>query len=295
MQKIRKAVFPVAGLGTRFLPATKTMPKEMLPVVDKPLIHYAVEEAKAAGIEEFIFITGKGKTAIEDYFDSHHELERVLAAKGKEDLLNEFMADMPSPEQFTYVRQHNPMGLGHAIWCAKRFVADEPFAILLADDLVLGQRHCLVQMVEQYERQGDNVIGVMEVPPEHTNRYGIIDVAEESGALVTARGVIEKPEPKDAPSQLAFIGRYILQPQVFDHLDKMQKGAGGEIQLTDAINAMIGEVPVHGFRFEGKRYDCGSKIGFLEANLAYALSRDDMREDVMEILASQSAKHLKAA
>ena len=272
---IRKAVFPVGGLGTRFLPATKAMPKEMLPVVDKPLIQYAVEEAQAAGVEELIFVTGRGKTAIEDHFDHSFELDQVLRERGKSDLLDTVRDPVPGPGKIAYTRQQAPLGLGHAVWCARNLVGDEPFAVLLADDLVLSERPCLAQMVEAYEKTGGNLVAVMDVPREETARYGILDVAGEEGRLVRVRGLVEKPAPEEAPSTLSIIGRYILQPAVFAHLDRREKGAGGEIQLTDAMAGMIGAMPFHGFRFEGIRYDCGSKVGYLAANAAFALRRED--------------------
>jgi len=284
-QHVRKAIFPVGGLGTRFLPATKAMPKEMLPVVDKPLIQYAVEEARAAGIEEFIFVTGRSKTAIEDHFDHSYELETTLKERGKD--TRPVNSWMPEPGQVAYTRQQFPLGLGHAVWCARNLVGDEPFAVLLADDLVLSDKPCLQQMTEAQRKTGGNVVAVMDVPREHTNRYGILDIAKDDGRLVTVKGVVEKPEPAQAPSTLSIIGRYILQPEVFDHLARVGRGAGGEIQLTDALAELIGgnRKPFHGLRFEGRRFDCGDKAGFLEANIAFALSRPDMEAAVRKILA----------
>ena len=279
-QRIRKAVFPVGGLGTRFLPATKAMPKEMLTVVDKPLIHYAVEEAQAAGIEEFIFVTGRGKTAIEDHFDHSYELRETLAARGKTADLEALGAWLPGPGQVAYTRQQEPLGLGHAVWCARALVGDEPFAVLLADDLVLGATPCLKQLCDAWEGTGGNMVAVMEVPREQTNRYGILDVVADDGCRVEASGLIEKPEPEEAPSTVAVIGRYILLPEVFGHLSRQETGAGGEIQLTDAIAAMIGDAPFHGLRFEGERFDCGSRAGFVQANVAFALAREDLRDEV---------------
>lgn len=281
---VKKAIFPVAGLGTRFLPATKAMPKEMLPIVDKPLIQYAVEEARAAGIEELIFVTGRGKTVMEDHFDHAIELEAILAERDKADALDAIHGLMPDPGQISYTRQQKPLGLGHAVWCARNFINDEPFAVLLADDLIMGKPGCLKQMMDVYAGVGGNLAAVEDVPRERTNQYGILDVEEEKGPLARARGLVEKPDPKDAPSTLSIIGRYILQPEVFAHLDRKQSGAGGEIQLTDSIAATIGTVPFHGLRFEGKRLDCGSKSGFLEANVAFALERDDLKETVRDIL-----------
>jgi UTP--glucose-1-phosphate uridylyltransferase len=275
---VRKAVFPVGGLGTRFLPATKAMPKEMLPVVDKPLIQYAVEEARAAGIEEFIFVTGRGKSAIEDHFDHSFELHNVLTERGKKAELAALDASLLPAGQVAYTRQQEPLGLGHAVWCARHLVGREPFAVLLADDLVLAKTPCLKQLVEVHAQKGGNVVAVMDVPREHTNRYGILDIAHDDGRLAAVKGLVEKPAPAKAPSTLSIIGRYVLQPEVFDHLDRQERGAGGEIQLTDAMARMIGAMPFHGLRFEGVRYDCGDKIGFLQANVAFALARDDMGE-----------------
>jgi UTP--glucose-1-phosphate uridylyltransferase len=284
-QRIRKAVFPVGGLGTRFLPATKAMPKEMLPVVDKPLIQYAVEEAQHAGIEEFIFVTGRSKTAIEDHFDHSYELETTLQERGKNAQVIAVNSWMPRPGQVAYTRQQVPLGLGHAVWCARNLVGDEPFAVLLADDLILADTPCLTQMVEAHDETDGNVVAVMEVAREHTNRYGILDIEQDDGRLVKMRGVVEKPEPAKAPSNLSIIGRYILQPEVFDHLARIGRGAGNEIQLTDALAELIrGNKPFHGLRFAGRRFDCGDKVGFLQANIAFALSRPDMSEAVKQIL-----------
>jgi len=281
---IRKAVFPVGGLGTRFLPATKAMPKEMLPVVDKPLIQYAVEEARAAGIEEFIFVTGRGKSAIEDHFDRSFELEQTLGERGKEKARGLLDDLVPGPGKIAYTRQQEPLGLGHAVWCARHLVGEEPFAILLADDLVLAETPCLAQMTAVYSETGGNVVAVMDVPREHTSRYGILDVASDDGRLAAIQGLVEKPAPADAPSTLSIIGRYILQPDVFRHLDRVERGAGGEIQLTDAMARLIGHGPFHGLRFEGVRYDCGDKVGYLEANVAFALDRADLAADVRAAL-----------
>ncbi|MEX2629549.1 MAG: UTP--glucose-1-phosphate uridylyltransferase GalU [Tistlia sp.] len=281
---IRKAVFPVGGLGTRFLPATKAMPKEMLPVVDKPLIEYAVEEAKAAGIEEFIFVTGRGKSAIEDHFDHSWELETALAKKGKTEELEASRASLLRPGQVAYTRQQDPLGLGHAVWCARRITGDEPFAVLLADDLVMADEPCLSQMIEVYNETGGNIVAVMDVPRSQTDRYGILDVVSEEGRLAKARGLVEKPKPDEAPSTLSIIGRYILQPEVMQELGRQQTGAGGEIQLTDAMARTIDRVPFHGLRFAGTRFDCGSKEGFLEAQIAFALQREDLGGAMAEIL-----------
>jgi len=285
-RRIRKAVFPVAGLGTRFLPATKSMPKEMLPVVDKPLIQYALEEAQAAGIEEFIFVTGRGKTAIEDHFDRSFELEQQLEAKGRPEYLELIRKWMPPAGQIAYTRQREPLGLGHAVWCARNFIDNEPFAVLLADDLILAEKPVLKQMVEAFNETGGNIVAVMDVPRAHTNRYGILDVAHDDGRLIAAKGMIEKPSPDKAPSTASVVGRYILMPRVFDHLSAQQPGAGGEIQLTDALARMIGEMPFHGLRYAGTRYDCGDKLGFLQATIAFALARPDMGEALRQHLRS---------
>jgi UTP--glucose-1-phosphate uridylyltransferase len=285
-QVIRKAVFPVGGLGTRFLPATKAMPKEMLPVVDKPLIQYAVEEAQAAGIEQFIFVTGRSKTAIEDHFDHSYELETTLKQRSKDGQYRAVTSWLPEPGQIAYTRQQEPLGLGHAVLCAKNLIGDEPFAVLLADDLILGDKPCLQQMVEAHRKVEGNYVAVMDVPREHTNRYGILDIDDDDGHLVRVKGVVEKPEPAKAPSTLSIIGRYVLQPEVFEHLSRTAQGAGGEIQLTDALARMIhnNRRPFMGLRFAGRRFDCGDKVGFLQANIAFALSRPDMEQDVRRIL-----------
>jgi len=284
VKPVRKAVFPVAGLGTRFLPATKAMPKEMLPVVDKPLIQYAVDEAREAGIEEFIFVTGRAKSAIEDHFDHSYELERSLEDRGKDDVLKSIQDIIPGAGQVFYTRQQKPLGLGHAVWCARYHIHDEPFAVLLADDLILAKPGCLKQMVETYQETGGNLVAVEDVPRDHTDRYGILDVVEDDGTIARAQGLVEKPKPADAPSTLSIIGRYILQPEVFEQLDRQEKGAGGEIQLTDAMARTIGDVPLHGLRFDGNRYDCGSQLGFIEANLAFGLDREEIREDLQKML-----------
>ena len=289
--KVRKAIFPVGGLGTRFLPATKSMPKEMLPVVDKPLIHYAFEEARAAGIEQFIFVTGRNKHAIEDHFDHSYELQTTLSNKNKKRELELTSDWLPEAGNVSFTRQQEPMGLGHAVWCARHLIGDEPFAVILADDMVLSKKPCLKQMVEAYGDVGGNILGVMDIPLEKTGSYGIIDIDKttKDKRLVKAKGLVEKPAPADAPSTLSIIGRYILQPEIFKILDKQKPGAGGEIQLTDAINAMVpplrsprrrGEKDgggVYGYRFDGVRYDCGSLVGFVAANVAYALERSETR------------------
>ena len=288
-KKVRKAVFPVGGLGTRFLPATKAMPKEMLPVVDKPLIQYAVEEALAAGIEEIIFVTGRGKAAIEDFFDHSFELRQMLGERGKDAELHTIDIPVLEPGRVAYTRQQAPLGLGHAVWCARELVGDEPFAILLADDLVMADNPCLKQMVDVFEQTGGNVVAVQDVPHEHTNRYGILDIASDDGRLVEIKGLVEKPDPVDAPSTLSIIGRYILLPEVFGYLSEKKKGAGGEIQLTDSMARMIGDVPFHGLRFSGRRFDCGDKPGFFEANVAFALARPELHDEIAAILQKYAA------
>jgi UTP--glucose-1-phosphate uridylyltransferase len=282
--QVRKAVFPVGGTGTRFLPATKAVPKEMLPVVDKPLIQYAVEEAQAAGIEEFIFVTSRGKTAIEDHFDNNLEIQNLLRERGKLEEAVRIGGPMFEPGQIAFTRQQKPLGLGHAVWCARDLVGDEPFAVLLADDLVRAKTPCLKQMVDIHADIGGSIVAVMDVPRDHTNRYGILDIGATEGNLVDVCGLVEKPDPADAPSTLSVIGRYILQPEVFGHLSGHERGAGGEIQLTDAMAKMIGRSPFHGLLFEGERFDCGDKAGFLDANLAFALDRDDLRDQVLSVL-----------
>lgn len=283
MTMIRKVVFPVGGLGTRFLPATKSMPKEMLPIVDKPLIHYAFEEAVQAGIEQFIFVTGRNKDAIENHFDHAYELEATLGGRRKEDALAAASSWLPKPGTMTYLRQQKPMGLGHAVWCARNAVGNEPFAVILADDLVHGAAPCLKQMVEAYAKKpGINMAAVMDVPREKTASYGILKTDGEDGKLVKASGLVEKPKPADAPSTLSIIGRYILQPSIFDVLEKQAQGAGGEIQLTDGMSGMIGTTDFYGYRFDGTRYDCGEVAGYIEANVALALDRDDTKQAVRE-------------
>jgi UTP--glucose-1-phosphate uridylyltransferase len=273
---VRKAVFPVAGLGTRFLPATKVMPKEMLTVVDKPLIQYAVEEAAAAGIEEFIFVTSRGKNVLEDHFDRAPELEETLARRGKNDLLEQLRSWLPKAGTVVSTRQQEPLGLGHAVWCAREFIGDEPFAVLLVDDLIYSRTACLKQMTDTHRQTGGSLVLVEDVPRELTNRYGILDVASDDGVLVKVKGFVEKPDPAVAPSTLSIIGRYILEPQIFDYLSRQQRGAGNEIQLTDAMAAMLGTAKYYGMRYEGTRYDCGDKLGFLKANIALALDRQDL-------------------
>lgn len=284
VQLVRKAVFPVGGLGTRFLPATKAMPKEMLPVIDKPLIQYAVEEALAAGIEQIIFVTGRGKSSIEDHFDFSYELQDTLLKRGKLDALTVATEMVNRSGSVAYVRQQEPAGLGHAVWSARHLVGNEPFAILLADDLVMSKQPCIGQLIDVYNETGGNALAVMDVPREHTDRYGVLVVGTDDGRLAEVQGLVEKPAPSVAPSTLSVIGRYVLLPEVFDILASQEKGAGGEIQLTDAMARMVGSAPFHGLRFEGTRFDCGDKIGFLEATLAHALSRDDLGGDVQALI-----------
>jgi len=282
--RVRKAVFPVAGLGTRLLPATKSIPKEMITVVDRPLIQYAIDEAREAGIEQMIFVTGRGKAALDDYFDMGFELETTMRERGKSlDIL------APSRSGFgeiVSVRQQQPLGLGHAVWCARDIVGDEPFAVLLPDELMYGKPNCLAQMVEAYEKVGGNIVAALEVPDSETHKYGVIDPGQTDGRLTEIRGMVEKPAQGTAPSNLMLPGRYILQPEVMRALDAQEPGAGGEIQLTDAIAKLIGQQPMHGFRFEGERYDCGSAAGFVIANLAMALERKDVAPDVQAFIAT---------
>ena len=283
---IKKAIFPVGGLGTRFLPATKALPKEMLPVVDKPLIQYAVEEAAAAGIEEFIFVTGRNKTAIEDHFDHSFELEETLFAKGKAAALETVRSMIHEPGTVAYVRQQEPAGLGHAVWCARHLIHDEPVAVLLADDLILGPS-CLAEMVASY--QGGNMVAVMDIAKSETGSYGIITPGADHGQLVEVSGLVEKPDPANAPSTIGVVGRYIIEAGVFAQLGNQERGAGNEVQLTDALARQIGKVPFHGFRFSGERFDCGSKIGFLQANIAFAMSRDDLAEPLANWIKNRMA------
>ncbi len=278
---IKKAIFPVGGLGTRFLPATKAMPKEMLPIVDKPLIQYAVEEAAAAGIEQFIFVTGRNKSAIEDHFDHSFELEHSLAVRGKDAAMDVVGGMMKVPGSVIYVRQQQPAGLGHAVWCARHLVGDEPVAILLADDLIKG-RSCMKEMVDAYD--GGNMVAVMDVPRDQTGAYGIVTPGKTHGQKVDIAGLIEKPMPADAPSTTAVVGRYIISPSVFDTLGLQEQGAGGEIQLTDALAKQIGTAPFTGLHFSGERFDCGSKVGFLQANIAFGLDNPDMADALQEWL-----------
>ena len=285
MQRIRKVIFPVGGLGTRFLPATKSMPKEMLPVVDKPLIHYAFEEARAAGIEQFIFVTGRNKDAIENHFDRSYELEHTLEEKERYAALEAISDWLPSPGSIVYLRQQEPLGLGHAVWCARHVVGDEPFAVILADDLVNGKIPCLKQMIEAHaDIPHANMAAVMDVPRDKTASYGILNVSAADGLLIKADGLVEKPAPDVAPSTTSIIGRYILQPSIFALLEEQKRGAGGEIQLTDALNRAIATTDFYGYRFEGTRYDCGEVPGYIAANVAFALARPDLRSAVEEKL-----------
>ena len=284
VKRVKKAIFPVAGLGTRFLPATKALSKEMFPVVDKPLIQYALEEAREAGIEEYIFVTGGSNSTIQDHFGRSYELEKILIENNKSELVEEIKSWVPDPSQISYVRQQKALGLGHAVWCARNNIGDEPFAVLLADDLVLSNPGCLAQMMEVYAEVKGNVVAIEEVPMEKVNRYGVLDIESEDGVVVKAKGLVEKPNPEVAPSNLSIIGRYILQPDVFRKLDNQEKGAGNEVQLTDAIADTLNHIPFHGFKFAGKRFDCGSRLGYLEANLAYALERPSMKDDILSII-----------
>lgn len=286
LRKVTKAIFPVAGLGTRFLPATKSVPKEIMTLVDRPLVQYAIDEARAAGIEEFIFVTSRGKGALEDYFDYAPQLAAELERKGKTKLLEVLKSTNMESGKVAYVRQHQALGLGHAVWCARRLIgANEPVAVLLPDDVIASEKSCLQQMVEAYEETGGHMVAAMEVPEQATSAYGVLDVESTQDQLVKVKGMVEKPAAGTAPSNLAVIGRYILGPQVLDRLNDKKIGAGGEIQLTDAIAAEIGtENPVHGFCFEGRRFDCGSKAGFLQATVAFALDRPDLRDDLQAFL-----------
>ncbi|MGB3314263.1 MAG: UTP--glucose-1-phosphate uridylyltransferase [Albidovulum sp.] len=291
--RIKKAVFPVAGMGTRFLPATKSIPKELLPLVDRPLIQYAIDEARAAGIDEFIFVTARGKTALEDYLDHAPHLAETLRRDNKTSLLAELENTRMPSGSTAYARQGEPRGLGHAVWCARHLIGDEPFAVILPDDVIAGAVPCLKQMVDAYQTCGGNLVAAMEVAPEEVGSYGILETTHRNGPLCTVSGMVEKPSPKTAPSNLAVVGRYILDAAVLNHLARKQVGAGGEIQLTDAIAAEIGKSGVHGFRFAGQRFDCGSKAGFLRATVAYALARPDLRDDFRQCL--DGAMHVRVA
>ncbi len=289
-RKVTKAVFPVAGLGTRFLPATKSIPKEIMTLVDRPLIQYAIDEARAAGIKEFIFVTSRGKSALEDYFDHAPELENTLRQKGKEELLETLQKTSMDSGAIAYIRQHKALGLGHAVWCARRLIGDEPFAVILPDDVISAEKPCLQQMAEAHAETGGCMVAAMEVPPEKTSSYGILDVGEDLGSMVRVSGMVEKPARENAPSNLAVIGRYILTPQVLKNLNKIKEGAGGEIQLTDAIAKEISDGRgVYGYRFRGQRYDCGSKAGYLQATVAFGLAREELKDEFREYLDEMSA------
>ncbi|MCQ0090993.1 UTP--glucose-1-phosphate uridylyltransferase [Roseovarius sp. M141] len=283
--KVTKAIFPVAGMGTRFLPATKSVPKEIMTLVDRPLVQYAIDEARAAGIKEFLFVTSRGKGALEDYFDNAPQLEQALRKSGKTELLDILKSTNMDSGEVAYMRQHKPLGLGHAVWCARRLIGNEPFAVILPDDVIAGETPCLQQMVEAFDETQGNIVAAMEVPDNKASSYGILDIQEDRGDLVLSKGMVEKPAPGTQPSNLAVIGRYILTPTVLQMLNKKQVGAGGEIQLTDAIDdARNAGEEVYGFRFKGHRYDCGSKAGFLQATIAFALARDDLRDDLRDFI-----------
>ena len=286
MKKITKAVFPVAGMGSRFLPATKASPKEMMPIVDKPLIQYAVEEAVAAGITDMVFITGRNKRAIEDHFDKAYELEAELAMRGKEELLRVVREVIPSHINCIYIRQSEPLGLGHAVLCAQPVVQDEPFAVILADDLIDGDTPIVSQMVDVFRQHQGSILGVQDVPREQTRQYGIVGSTPLGPDIEQVNAIVEKPKPEDAPSTLAVVGRYILTPRIFHHLEKVQAGAGGEIQLTDGIAALMREEKMLAYRFKGTRYDCGSKLGYLQATVALGLKHPEVRDEFAEYLNS---------
>jgi len=284
-RKVTKAIFPVAGLGTRFLPATKSVPKEIMTLVDRPLIQYAIDEARAAGIKEFIFVTSRGKGALEDYFDHSPQLESELKKKGKTELLEILKATNMDSGEIAYIRQHKALGLGHAVWCARRLIANEPFAVILPDDVIAAEKPCLQQMIEAYGETGGSMVAAMEVPPEKASAYGMLDVKDDMGTMVSVNGMVEKPAPGTTPSNLAVIGRYILSPRVLQNLNKMKSGAGGEIQLTDAIAEEINnDRDVYGFRFRGQRFDCGSKAGFLQATVSFGLARDELKDELSRYL-----------
>ncbi len=293
--KVTKAIFPVAGLGTRFLPATKSIPKEIMTLVDRPLIQYAIDEARAAGIKEFIFVTSRGKGALEDYFDNAPVLEQELRKKGKTELLDTLKSTNMESGAIAYIRQHKALGLGHAVWCARRLIANEPFAVILPDDVIAADKPCLQQMIEAYQETGGSMVAAMEVAPEKASAYGVLDIDQDLGKIVHVKGMVEKPEPSEAPSSLAVIGRYILSPKVLQNLNKIKSGSGGEIQLTDAIAREIEEGrDVFGYRFDGQRFDCGSKAGFLQATVSFALARPDLREDLADYLHTVT-EHSEAA
>jgi len=285
MKKVTKAIFPVAGLGTRFLPATKSIPKEIMTLVDRPLIQYAIDEARAAGIREFIFVTARGKSALEDYFDVAPELESSLRKKGKLEILEMLKSTNMDSGEIAYMRQNKALGLGHAVWCARRLLGNEPFAVILPDDVIAADTPCLQQMMEAHAELGGNMVAAMEVPPEKASAYGMLDVKEDMGSVVSVQGMVEKPAVEDAPSNLAVIGRYILTPNVMRNLNRAKAGSGGEIQLTDAIAKEIeASDNVYGFRFRGQRYDCGSKAGFLQATVAFGMAREDLRDEFSQFL-----------
>jgi UTP--glucose-1-phosphate uridylyltransferase len=293
-KRVTKAIFPVAGLGTRFLPATKSIPKEIMTLVDRPLIQYAIDEARAAGIKEFIFVTSRGKSALEDYFDHAPELEAALRKKGKTDLLDMLKNTTMDSGAIAYVRQQKPLGLGHAVWCARRLLSNEPFAVILPDDVIAAETPCLQQMVEAHAETGGNMVAAMEVPADKTSAYGVLDIKEDMGSVVSVKGMVEKPPEGSAPSNLAVIGRYILTPEIMNNLNKIKTGAGGEVQLTDAIaDEIAASDNVYGFRFRGQRFDCGSKAGFLQATVAFGMARDDLRDEfgayLSDLMASRSA------
>jgi UTP--glucose-1-phosphate uridylyltransferase len=296
MQKsVTKAIFPVAGLGTRFLPATKCVPKEIMTLVDRPLIQYAIDEARAAGIKEFIFVTSRGKSALEDYFDIAPELERTLRKKGKLDMLEELKSTNMESGAIAYIRQHKALGLGHAVWCARRLVANEPFAVILPDDVIAAETPCLQQMVEAHEETGGCMVAAMEVSKDKASSYGVIDIKEDFGSMVSVKGLVEKPAADEAPSNLAIIGRYILTPRIMQNLNKIKSGSGGEVQLTDAIDAELKSGhDVFGYRFRGQRFDCGSKAGFLQATVAFGLARDDLRGEFDTYLRELMSMHQAA-
>ncbi|WP_394151719.1 UTP--glucose-1-phosphate uridylyltransferase GalU [Loktanella salsilacus] len=293
--KVTKAVFPVAGLGTRFLPATKAVPKEIMTLVDRPLIQYAIDEARAAGITEFIFVTARGKNALEDYFDHAPDLEHTLRKAGKTELLDILKSTNMDSGAIAYIRQHKAMGLGHAVWCARRLIGNEPFAVMLPDDVIAGEKPCLQQMVEAYEETGGSMVAAMEVAPERTSSYGVLDVESVNGPIVKAKGMVEKPAAGTAPSNLAVIGRYILTPKVLQNLNKIDRGAGGEVQLTDAIAMEITQDrDVFGYKFDGQRYDCGSKAGYLQATVAFALDRPELSDEFADYLQDLLARRAAA-
>ncbi|PPR76742.1 MAG: UTP--glucose-1-phosphate uridylyltransferase [Alphaproteobacteria bacterium MarineAlpha2_Bin1] len=280
---VKKAVFPVGGMGTRFLPATKALPKEMLPIVDKPLIQYAVEEAASAGIEEFIFVTGRGKTAIEDHFDQSNELVNLLRKRNKDKELNKIINSMPKPGAFAYTRQQEPLGLGHAIWCARNLIGDNTFAVLLADDIFMSRKSCLKQMIDQYDGEG-GMVAVEEIEGEEISSYGVLDVDYKELDKIKIKGLVEKPIFNQAPSKYAVVGRYILTPKIFEYLDRQTKGAGDEIQLTDALSWTAKHEDYYGLKIDGERFDCGSKIGYLRANIAFGIDRGDLSDEILNYL-----------